>query len=161
MTKDFCWCSLHLWLFDPGSICIQIEQRAKWIMVFIENLKEIGLPFWLIWIAWWLFLISAIFRGKTVVKVGPKAQILGKFCLCKNPSFSKCFEPDLYNYENYLCPKNQRNLTFFSRGFAPKLFPSPKKKETGPNWVLNQKKRNCFFWVKLRTENTQKLKLGI
>ena len=38
------------------------------------------------------------------------------------------------------------------------LPPPPKK---GSEWVLIQKKRGCFFWVKPTAANTQKLKLGI
>ena len=55
-----------LLIFDPGPITHfyskkkQIEQKV--IIVFTENWKEIGLWFWHIWIARWLFLILAIFR---------------------------------------------------------------------------------------------------
>ena len=39
----------------------------------------------------------------------------------KNSSFSKSFKCYLYNYEDYLWPKSQLNLTLLSGVKAPKL----------------------------------------
>ena len=76
--------SSDLLVFDPRPIIqlywkkAQIEQKV--IIVFIESWKEIELWFWIIWIASWLFLISAIFREQIGVKVGSKTETLRSYC---------------------------------------------------------------------------------
>ena len=73
------------WFLALGPFVAQTEQKE--IIVFIENWKEIGTWFWLNWIAWWLFFISAIFRGKIEVKIERKTQTLGTSCLYKTHFF--------------------------------------------------------------------------
>ena len=75
------------------------------------------------------------------------------FGYCKNSTFSKSFKWNLHNYEDYLWPKFQLNLTLFTKVIAPK---PPKMGQLDP-----ELKKRSFFWVKSRTTNTQKLKLGI
>ena len=96
----------------------QIEQK---FIVFIENWKEIGPKFLLIWIAQWVFLILVIFRGYIEVKAGQKKQTLGTVkILGRNSSFSKSFKWHLYNYKDYLWLKFQVYLTLFTGVIAPK-----------------------------------------
>ena len=68
--------------------------------------------------------------------------------------FSKFFKWHLYKYEDFLWLKFQLSLTLFTGVIAPN---PPKWAQQG----LKQKKNSCFFWVKLWTENIQKLNLGI
>ena len=65
-------------------------------------------------------------------------------CLCKSSSFSKCFKQHLYKYEGYLRSKFHFNRTLLTGVIAANL----------------SKKSSCFFRVKSRISNTQKLKLG-
>ena len=133
--------------FEPGPIW-------KEIIIFIKNWKEIEPWLILFWIAHWLFLILTIFRGWIRVKVGPKKHILGTSCFCKNSSFWKCFKWHLCNYKDYPWSTFQLNLMLFTGVIAPKF---PKMDPIGSR----TKKCSCLFWVKLRTANTQKPKLGI
>ena len=142
------------------NICTQKKNQIekKVIIVFIENWKEVGPWFWLVWIAWWLFLILAIFRGQTGVKVGPKNQTLDTFCHCKNLIFSKCFKWNFYNYEDYLWSKFLLSLMLFTGVIATN--PSPPRPQKWVQLDPEPKKCTCFFWVKSRTANTQNLKLS-
>ena len=75
-------------------------------------------------------------------------------CLCKNSSFSKGFKWRLYSYVD-LWSNFQLNLTKFSGFIAPN---NPSKMSLIGSWI---KKSRCFFPVKSRAAETQKLALGI
>ena len=126
----------------------QTTQRL--IIDSIENWKDIGPSFWLIWITWWVFLIPVIFRGQIGVKVGPKSQNLGQYCHYKNLSYSKCFKRHLYNYEDYyLWPKCLLNQTLLTRFIAPK---NQKMGQNG-SWT---KKTLRFLLAKVKSEKYPK-----
>ena len=132
-------------------------------------------------------MILTIFRGQIGVKVGPKSQILGTPCLCKNPSFSKCTlrekfsNTEFFLVRVFLFSDWTRKSLYLDTCHAMALngICATMKTTCGqnvsliwryslkllpPKWVQldpEPKKRSCFFWIKSKAANTQLLKLGI
>ena len=66
------------------------------------------------------------------------------FGYCKNSSSSKFFKRPLYNYEDYLRPQFQLNLTLFTRVLAPK----PPKMDPIGSWT----KKTFFLLGKVKNK---------
>ena len=121
-TKVVLTYAVTAWSLTMSPIVPKKAQTTQRLIIdSIENWKDIGPSFWLIWITWWVFLIPVIFRGQVGVKVQPKSQNLDQYCHYKNLSYSKCFKRHLYSYEEYyLWQKCLLNQTLLTRFIAPK-----------------------------------------
>ena len=93
---------LTLWFVTLPCFLAKIAQiLQKVILFFLERRKKIEHWFWHIWIAEVVevflhyslsFSISAIFRGKWVIKVGPKVKTLGSSVFHENSNPSNFFQ---------------------------------------------------------------------
>ena len=138
--------------FLPVSLSKIAKIGQKVIIFFLEREEEMGPWFLNIWIVLWLkffckckciyfFSISAIFREKRGVKVGPKVQTLGTFRLHKNLRFSKILKLKITFslVECYLWWKFYQSRTMFTE-FRAEIAPPERAM-----LMLNQYEKNWKF----------------
>ena len=90
-----------IWKFGQNYAKFEdVLKKGRWLRALIagKKLVEIGPEIF-------TFLNFGHLQGVNWRKVGPKIQILGTSCICKNSSFSKYFIQHLSNYEDYLWSK--------------------------------------------------------